>query len=130
MDGTKHAQVGLILAADILCYSNDATLVANTVQAALVEGGRAIILGPDQKHRFGVEEFPEECTKLGLHVNITNHKSPNSDQDQDCNTKDNNDADNADQQQILHDLNNQTSGYSDGYDFTMFTVDKPFTSDP
>lgn len=44
-DGTSHAQVRLILGADLIVCSNDADLVASTIDSALMEGGQAFILG-------------------------------------------------------------------------------------
>ena len=156
MEGNRRPQVSLILATDILCYSNDAELVANTIQAALVEGGHAIIMGPNSNHRFGIEEFPEACRKLGLTIEVTDHimamdksdnnytsYSPNnsttgsggdngSDNDD---TDDNNDGgtnNTKDAAKLLHDLDSKTTGYNNyiqrGYGFTMFTIDKPIVT--
>ena len=71
MDGTKRKQVGLVLAADVICYSNDATNVANTIQSALVDGGRALVVSPADGRRFGVEEFPDALRDAGLEVHVT-----------------------------------------------------------
>eukprot|EP00957_Ditylum_brightwellii_P207385 15352764-Ditylum_brightwellii.AAC.1 len=38
MDGIQRPQLSLILASDMMAYSNDADLVANTIMKALVEG--------------------------------------------------------------------------------------------
>lgn len=40
-DGILHGQVRLIIGADLLVCSNDAELVAETIESALMEGGRA-----------------------------------------------------------------------------------------
>ena len=40
-DGKSHGQVRLIIGADLLVCSNDAELVAETIECALMEGGRA-----------------------------------------------------------------------------------------
>jgi hypothetical protein len=124
MDGKEHPQVHLILAADIICYSNDAELVAQTIQVALVDGGRAIVMGPDENRRFGLAFFVQACEKHGLEVNVTtlpaNHASH-----ADCiRTEGLNQSEAKD---LSHDLH-QTSGFvNQGYDynFHMYTVDKP-----
>jgi hypothetical protein len=71
-------------------------LVANALQATLEGGGTAIVMSPDQNHRFGVEMFPSECHKLGLFVKVDDK------------------------------LRNNTGYYDDGRynSFTMFTVTK------
>ena len=71
MDGTKRKQVGLVLAADVICYSNDATNVANTIQSALIDGGRAVVMSAADGRRFGVEEFPDALREAGLEVHVT-----------------------------------------------------------
>jgi predicted nicotinamide N-methyase len=115
MEGIQRPQVPLILAADILAYSNDADLVANTIQAALTEGGRALIVSPDGNRRFGVERFPEACRDIGLQVDVTTVLVDDV---------------------FFHPIYTETDaagmqdccGFSQGYDFTMFTVDKPIIS--
>ena len=68
VEGNEHAQVRLILGADLLVCTNDADLVASTIDSALIDGGKAFILGADEYKRFGVRNFPEACRQLGLHV--------------------------------------------------------------
>ena len=68
VEGNEHAQVRLILGADLLVCTNDADLVASTIDIALVDGGKAFILGADQYTRFGVQNFPDACRQLGLQV--------------------------------------------------------------
>ena len=68
MTGRRHPQVDLVLAADILCYSNDATMVANTLQSALVEGGQAVLVSGDESIRFGAASFPDACRRAGLNM--------------------------------------------------------------
>ena len=68
MDGQARPPVRLILAADILCYSNDATLVAQTIHATLIPGGKALLMSADENARFGVQHFPEACQTLGLEI--------------------------------------------------------------
>jgi hypothetical protein len=43
----------------ILAYSNDATLVADTLQVALIESGQTVILEPEERYRFGVAGFSD-----------------------------------------------------------------------
>lgn len=116
MDGSHREQVSLILGADILCYSNDAEMVSNTIQAALVEGGQAIVI--NGCHRFGVAEFPEACRNAGLVVNTTNliadRKLEGSGEEE---------------QRILERDLDQTAGFTERkgceYNQIMFTIDKP-----
>ena len=68
VEGNEHAQVRLILGADLLVCTNDADLVASTIDSALITGGKAFILGADEYKRFGVRNFPDACRQLGLHV--------------------------------------------------------------
>lgn len=122
MDGLGHEQVRLILGADLLVCSNDADLVAGTIDNVLMEGGRAIIVGPDEWTRFGVRNFPEACRSLGLKVSV----------DEDMLEANENESEQDDsQQQLMNELElggfNQRSSTSD-HDFTMFTIDKPITS--
>ena len=71
MDGTRRKQVGLVLAADVICYSNDATNVANTIFSALVDGGRAVVVSAADGRRFGVEAFPDALREAGLEFHVT-----------------------------------------------------------
>jgi predicted nicotinamide N-methyase len=107
MEGTRRPHVKLILGADIIVYSNDATMVANTIHSALMEGGRAIIMSRDR--RFGVEEFPTACERVGLNVTVTD-LGMGSDQHNDA--------------QLVLDLEH-TPSYNGGYDLIIFTIDKP-----
>jgi len=70
MTGAKQPQVRLVVAADILPYSNDGVNVANTIFAALVEGGKAFLISPGENKRFGVGDFPDACRNAGLDVSI------------------------------------------------------------
>lgn len=111
--GNHQPQVPLILGADLMAYSNDASLVANTIQCALIEGGKALIYSPNKSYRFGVGDFPEACHELGLNVEETDHEPVSS----------------SSNQLLLEEL--ERSGYDKDrngahhYDFTMFTVTKP-----
>ena len=117
IDGKSHAQVRLILGADLLVCTNDANLVASTIDSALLDGGSAFILGADEYARFGVRDFPDACRSLGLKVTV--------------------------QEDLLYDSNFfvaeehmdelELGGYNQrastmGHDFTMFTVSKPIAS--
>mmetsp|Transcript_37948 Transcript_37948/g.82545 ORF Transcript_37948/g.82545 Transcript_37948/m.82545 type:complete len:444 (+) Transcript_37948:230-1561(+) len=115
MDGTKQPQVSLVLAADVICYSNDATNVANTIKAALIPGGKAIVVS--KCCRFGVEEFPDACRDAGLEIEITNIAA-------DGGRSSSGSSDDNEDQLLVHDLE-QTSGYALGYNLVMFTINKP-----
>lgn len=126
MDGKLHPQVHLILAADIICYSNDADLVAQTIQTALIQGGRAIVMGPDENRRFGLGSFVEACEKVGLEVTVTTLPA-NEATHVDCQTTPDLNQDQAD---VLASDLHQTSGFvNQGYDynFHMYTIEKPMT---
>lgn len=122
MEGGKHPQVNLILGADIIAYSNDAGNVANTIQAALTEGGLAIIVTANEDRRFGVKYFEEACYSRGLEVEVTT-KAPSEFSGSTSASNESSDASKA-RDLLDHDLG-QTSGYGEDYDFTMFTVNKP-----
>jgi len=111
MDGTMRPQVGLILAADIICRFSDATLVASTICAALMDGGQAIVVTPDSSHRYGVEQFPQACHDAGLQIEVTTLVADNDHQDED-------------RSMLVHDLE-QTSGFTEGYHLLMFRIRKP-----
>jgi hypothetical protein len=151
MEGKKHPQVSLILAADIICYSNDATLVAQTIQSALMEGGRAIVMGPDENRRFGLAFFVEACEQHGLIVNVTTLPPNSASHDRVSTTTTGTGtvpmpsesgpstgttpaaSEQSESEELLsHDLH-QTSGFiNQGYDynFHMYTVDKPIVAAP
>jgi predicted nicotinamide N-methyase len=111
MDGHSQPQVPLIVAADILAYSNDATMVANTLKVALIEGGQAFILGPEERFRFGVEGFSDACESVGLEVIESSISA----------------MDTLHQQDMLFRDIEQTGGFKgeSGYNFTMFQIVKP-----
>ena len=115
-DGVSHGQFRLIIGADLLVCSNDADLVAATIDSALMEGGRAVILGSD--NRFGVANFPDACREKGMSVIV------------DENILEANDTEGI-QQQLMDSL--ELGGYNQrgcttGHDFTMFTINKPITT--
>uniref|UniRef100_A0A7S1Z2A4 Uncharacterized protein n=1 Tax=Trieres chinensis TaxID=1514140 RepID=A0A7S1Z2A4_TRICV len=125
MEDTKHPQVGLILGADVIAYSNDATNVANTVHAALCEGGKAIIMAAGDNRRFGVEDFPEACRDAGLEISSTNISA--------CESIWRSSSDSSEQkdEDLLHQDMGQTAmqGWDAGqYNLIMFSIDKPISS--
>jgi len=111
MEGTKRKQVGLVLAADVLCYSNDATNVANTIQSALVDGGRAVVMSAADGRRFGVEEFPDAAREAGLEVQITRVAS--------------NDEGPTGEESNGDDLFSCVGYSAKGYSFVRFDITKP-----
>ena len=124
VDGNEHDQVRLILGADLLVCSNDADLVASTIDCALVDGGQAFILGADASRRFGVMNFPDACESLGLEVTVYEDMLDSFIAD---------DAKNCDsnQMQLMGQL--QLGGYNQrgatmAHDFTMFQITKPISS--
>ena len=124
MEGTSHNQCRLILGADLIVCSNDADLVATTIDATLLEGGMAIILGASADARFGVSDFPEACRSLGLDVTIDENilearESEAGEGDDDY------DGQFMDGMELAgHNLRASTCGH----DFTMFTVNKPIAA--
>lgn len=126
MEGNQRLQVSLILAADIIAYSNDATLVATTIAATLQEGGQAIVMGPQENMRFGLEFFPKACHDAGLTVQTTIIPAV-AEETSSSNT--NRSRDEKDKQSLVDELK-QTSKYTYngegvGYDFLMYTIGKP-----
>mmetsp|Transcript_39264 Transcript_39264/g.83836 ORF Transcript_39264/g.83836 Transcript_39264/m.83836 type:complete len:296 (+) Transcript_39264:98-985(+) len=122
MEGNSHGQFRLVLGADLIVCSNDADLVATTVDSSLMEGGIAVILGASADVRFGVSDFPDACRSLGLTVrvdeNILEAYEGTGEED-------------GSQKQLVDGL--ELGGYNQractyGHDFTMFTINKPITS--
>jgi predicted nicotinamide N-methyase len=99
-DDSPQEPVDLILAADMICQPSDAVAAANSIHDALVEGGRAVVVCADGKHRFGVDIFEDECRRVGLTV-VTSDV----------------DADNMESM-------NLAAGYVEGMTLTMFTIEK------
>jgi len=115
MDGIEHSQARLIIGSDLIVCSNDADLVASTINIALMEGGQAIILGADSNTRFGVRDFPDACRTLGLDVVVNENIWESTEVA-------------GERQQLKDEL--ELGGYNQraaciGHDFTMFTIDKP-----
>ncbi len=121
VDGNEHAQVRLILGADLLVCTNDADLVASTIDSALVDGGKAFILGADQYTRFGVQNFPDACRQLGLQVNVQEDILESSFAAEEVDGEMQHD-------QLLEEL--ELGGYNQraatmAHDFTFFEITKP-----
>lgn len=120
-DGVSRGQVRLILGADLIVCTNDAMLVANTIDASLLEGGTALIVSPD--NRFGVNEFPDACRELGMDVvvndNILEATTSGYDGGSDTGEKD-----------FWSEL--ELGGYAQRAstfgDFSMFTINKPIVA--
>jgi len=70
IDGSTHAQVDVVLAADMICQSDDAYASANAIYSCLKPGdlSRAYVVCADASHRFGVDHFPDACRKAGLEI--------------------------------------------------------------
>ena len=120
MEGAKRPQVSLILAADVLCYSNDAINVANTIYAGLIDGGKAIVVSADDNKRFGVAGFPDACRNAGLEIDVTRS---NSSVDSSSSNNSEKDA------ELLDNDLGQTVGYRNhNYKFLIFTITKPISS--
>jgi predicted nicotinamide N-methyase len=116
--------VDLILAADIICKPSDSVAVSKTIYDALKPGGEAIIVSANAKHRFGVDIFEDECSKVGLDIvdvrdvmdlmtggTSSSGSSVEHEEDDDSTTG----------QCGIH----QTSGYVEGMKLTMFRIMKP-----
>jgi len=121
-EGATHGQFRLILGADLMVCSNDADLVATTIQCALMEGGQAVILGACAERRFGVSDFPEACRLLGLSVIVDENilESNQTENEEDGSEKEFMDG------MELGGYNQRTCTF--GHDFTMFTISKPIAS--
>ena len=122
INGIHHDQARLIIGSDLIVCSNDAELVAATLDSALLEGGEAVIIGPDSSTRFGVKDFPNECRLLGLDVEVNENVWQS--------TADHVDGD---EEQLKNEL--ELGGYDQraacaGHDFTMFTIHKPISVVP
>ena len=122
MEGKHHDQARLIIGSDLIVCSNDAELVAATLDCALLEGGQAIIIGADSCTRFGVKEFPNECRLLGLDVEVNENIWQSTTDHVD-----------GDEDQLKNEL--ELGGYDQraacsGHDFTMFTIHKPISEVP
>ncbi|VEU40036.1 unnamed protein product [Pseudo-nitzschia multistriata] len=119
MEGAKQPQVSLVLGADILPYSNDAVNVANTIFAALVEGGKAFVISPRENKRYGVYDFPKACRNAGMDVSIiTCAKSAGSKYSSGEEIM----VENTSEEELDHFIGNYD------VEFFIFKIEKPLTS--
>lgn len=65
MRGDSHPQCRLIVGAELIVCSNDAELVATTIDRTLMEGGTALLISPTYQ-RFGVSLLEDACLAAGL----------------------------------------------------------------
>ena len=66
INGVKRTDLfDIIIASDVICQPEDAFAAARSIAATLKEGGKAIMVSADSKHRFGVEKFEEACSTVG-----------------------------------------------------------------
>mmetsp|Transcript_18183 Transcript_18183/g.39634 ORF Transcript_18183/g.39634 Transcript_18183/m.39634 type:complete len:455 (+) Transcript_18183:133-1497(+) len=122
MAGAKQPQVRLVLAADVLPYSNDAVNVANTIFAALIEGGKAIIVSAGENKRYGVGDFPEACRDAGLEISMARSTI--------VGLGDSSGEEGVKFEETFVENLEQTVGfYQDiGSDYLIFKIEKPLTS--
>jgi predicted nicotinamide N-methyase len=116
IDGVKRTDLfDIIIASDVICQPEDAFAAARSIAATLKEGGKAIMVSADSKHRFGVEKFEEACSIVGSltitsKINVDDYFSISStaavavDDDDDDMEK--------------------TSGFVQGMSLTMYTIIK------
>jgi predicted nicotinamide N-methyase len=124
VEGKEHAQVRLILGADLLVCTNDADLVASTIDSALIDGGKAFILGADKYTRFGVQNFPDACRSLGLKVTVHEDLLGSDFAAEEVDGE----MQQQQQQQLMDEL--ELGGYNQrastmAHDFTLFKITKP-----
>jgi len=106
MGGHAQSPVDVILAADMICQPSDALYAANTIHDALKPDGRAYVVCADAAHRFGVDHFERECSRVGLQL-----KS--------CSVGDHYPS------LVQGDDMHKTAGFIDGMNLTMFFIEKP-----
>lgn len=100
MRGNSHPQCRLIVGADLIVCSNDAELVATTIDRTLMEGGTAVLVSPTYQ-RFGVSLLEDACLTVGLT----------------CSTEE------TDETELMKQLNTDINHYS------TFIIKKPFAGD-
>ncbi len=110
IEGTQEDPVDLVLAADVICQPEDAFACARSISAALKEGGKALVVSADSKHRFGVEKLEEACGAVGS-LSILSKESV--DDDYLHSTTDSRDQDME-----------KTSGFVPGMELTMYIIRK------
>eukprot|EP00546_Thalassionema_frauenfeldii_P001272 CAMPEP_0178934686 /NCGR_PEP_ID=MMETSP0786-20121207/24024_1 /TAXON_ID=186022 /ORGANISM="Thalassionema frauenfeldii, Strain CCMP 1798" /LENGTH=406 /DNA_ID=CAMNT_0020612543 /DNA_START=92 /DNA_END=1312 /DNA_ORIENTATION=+ len=103
--GKLNEQVDIVLAADVICQPDDAYAAARSIKAALRNGGKAVVVSGDSKHRYGVDCFEDACTCLGLGVTK-------------CDVRD------IYEGNLISPNMEKTSGYVDSMSLLMFIVEK------
>lgn len=103
--GKLNDQVDIVLAADVICQPDDAYAAARSIKAALRNGGKAVVVSGDSKHRYGVDCFEDACTYLGLGVTK-------------CDVRD------VYEGNLISPNMEKTSGYVDSMSLLMFIVEK------
>jgi Lysine methyltransferase len=113
MSGLTHEPVDMIVGADIICRPQDAQAIARTLAVALRSPSTghsngdsvAYIVCADAAHRFGVECFVDYCERLDLIVHTR-------------------DANEIYDRMMQHRNLEQTAGYVEGMNLTLFTIYK------
>ena len=105
MKDSSHAQCRLIVGADLIVCSNDAELVATTIDRALMEGGTAVLVSPTYQ-RFGVSLLEDACLTVGLT----------------CNTEE------TDESELLKQLNSGIKQAHQIKHYSTFTIKKPLAA--
>lgn len=99
-EGRPHEPVDVVLAADVICQESDAQALSKTLCNALKPTGTAFVVCAKATHRFGVETLESYCHDVTLNVQV----------------------------QDLRDREvgplQETSGYVEGMEFTMFVIRK------
>jgi predicted nicotinamide N-methyase len=107
--GQQQPQVDLLLGADIICQPSDAFAAARTVFDSLRPGGECYIVCANERHRFGVQCFPEACQSMKLDLKVESIDW----QREICAEK-----------HIRDDLE-KACGYIEGMELTMYIIRKP-----
>ncbi len=116
LDGIQHQdQADLVLAADVICQPEDAFAAARSIAAALSEGGKAVVVSADSKHRFGVEKIEEACEGIDS-LTILSKASVDSDYLSIPRKIHSGDSGDDDME--------KTSGFVPGMELTMYIIEK------
>jgi len=68
-DENSH-QADLLIAADVVCQTNDAVILAHALRHHMRPLGAAVIVLPDPRHRFGACAFPSSLSEAGLQFRV------------------------------------------------------------
>jgi predicted nicotinamide N-methyase len=115
INGVKRTDLfDIIIASDVICQPEDAFAAARSIAATLKEGGKAIMVSADSKHRFGVEKFEEACSTVGSltissKINVDDYFSISSTAAAPAVDDDDDDME-------------KTSGFVQGMSLTMYTI--------